>query len=121
SAEPAVDDGADFDTRQLDHASSVAESPYELPTQGEDPFTSVRHGGQSPVDEDLFAIETRSYDAGLSLGELEAVAEPSVDDWFAPSTVEITRSEHPTPAFTESFFPELGVTSKPSAELDPES
>ncbi|MFP5355368.1 MAG: tetratricopeptide repeat protein, partial [Gemmatimonadota bacterium] len=85
---------------------------------------SIGGGGATPMPDDLFAGEP----AAQLLGELEAVAEPTPDDWFALPTAPssgIGASEGEVSAASgaeDSFFPDLSQvtpTASPTVTADP--
>jgi hypothetical protein len=85
---------------------------------GEDVFPEPEAiaAGHSDIDDPFFG--STSHDAPMALGELEAVAEPSVDDWFGVPAAEpetaIASSNDPAAAeaFDDSFFPDLASATR---------
>ena len=84
---------------------------YGVPGEDVFPEPEAIAAGHSDIDDPFFG--STSHDAPMALGELEAVAEPSVDDWFGVPAAEpetaIASSNDPAAAeaFDDSFFPDL--------------
>ena len=107
-------------------AESVAEASVAPPTSDSrgdiDFFAGAPFEATLDSIDDPFASHTKSVRHTEEFGELEAVAEPSIDDWFSsPESAVTPESRESSPivkneSFVDEFFPDLDAVTPAASQ-----